>query len=161
VHLSRPLWVLLIALGGGRFCSTIRSAQRRDFLPAVIVAVLFYAFVEARRNHSWVRIGVAMPVLVLRAGLGCVGHDRGWSFCWPSTARSFRTTNFAVIVSGIKAAAPGADQRVVGDLKSDPRLGRSLSAMRTSSHCPTAALWMTPQINSPNNYGSLFTRQQV
>ncbi|MBK8797640.1 MAG: hypothetical protein IPM07_15385 [Anaerolineales bacterium] len=44
-----PLWVLLIALGGGQLLfNRSLGAAARIFLLAVIVAVLFYAFVEAR-----------------------------------------------------------------------------------------------------------------
>ncbi len=162
-----PLWVLLIALGGGQLLfNRSLGAAARIFLLAVIVAVLFYAFVEAREAAStWVGIGVAMAVLV-------------W-LRWPRLRWLMIGMVVLLAVSG--ALFPffyefaGGDrewdqsggarlvliERVVEVTLRNPITGLGPAAYRPYANVKPLpygrALWMTPQINSHNNYVDLFS----
>ncbi|MCB0254175.1 MAG: O-antigen ligase family protein [Anaerolineae bacterium] len=162
-----PFWVLLTGLSAGQALFNARlSRSKRIYLGAVLLAVLFYAFVQQRESVSnwvgvtatlavllWLRIprvrGIIVVLLVAAMLTGILfptvydfaGGDAEWQESGGSRL---------VLI-----------ERVVSVTMRNPITGLGPAAYRPyTSMQPLPyghALWITPQVNSHNNWVDLFS----
>lgn len=166
-----PFWVLLAAMAGGQLLFNHKlSTGQRIFLAAIFAGILVYILVQAQEATSnWVGVGSVVAVLV---------WFRFPRLRLPMVVVLVLLTVLGVLVPSLYDFAGGEDEwntsggtrlalieRVVDVTMRNPVSGlgpaayRPYAAMRPLPY--RGAFWVTPQINSHNNYVDLFSQVGV
>lgn len=162
-----PLWVLLVALGAGQLLFNRRlSTSWRVFLVLVLLAALFYAFVEdTDADSNWVGLTVVLGSLVWlrypklrRLALAMILISAAVGMLFPAIYE-FAGGEEEWIYSG--ASRLLLIERVVSVTMRNPITGLGPAAYRLYAAMEPLryryANWVTPQINSHNNYVDVFS----
>ncbi|MDI9548515.1 MAG: O-antigen ligase family protein [Chloroflexota bacterium] len=161
-----PLWMLLSALAGGQLLFNHGLARPwRVFLWAVLVAVVYYAFVEQQEAASnWVGIAAVagvlfwlryprwrVPIVVLALALIAAG------ILFPAVYEFAGGDDEWILSGGSRLVLIG---RVVEVTLRNPVTGLGPAAYRPYANMKPlpymGAYWVDPLINSHNNYVDLF-----
>jgi len=166
-----PFWALLAALSGGQLLfNRSLGGGRRLYLGIVLLAVFYYAFVLQREAVSnWVGVGAVLGVLfwlrwprlrwpavfllVLLAAIGLL-FPAVWGFAggereWLLSGGSRLTLIGRVVEVTLRNPLTGLG----------PAAYRHYAAMEPLVY--RRAVWLTPQVNSHNNYVDIFSQTGV
>lgn len=165
VGLNRaPFWMLLAAISGGLLLfDGEQSRGQRIYLLGILVVVLYFSFVIARKSSStWVGVSAALAVLV-------------W-LRWPRFRWVIVVSIVLLLAAGIlfpavyNFAGGEADwertglgrvvliERVVEVSMRNPITGLGLASYRVYAATRPLGIWDVPQVSSHNNYVDLFSQ---